>query len=387
VEWLIDKILKVLFGSVYLPALLLNELMFRFGKNRIAVGFANDHFEGNPKQIFLFLNNSIRCYWVTNDRHTLRELRNKGFEAYYYWNPGTRLLRPSAWVVSHPNRIPLKRKTCLWIHTHHSIPFKAVLNSSLLEDMSQYDIHFLTADMVRDHFRDKVKVDEETLKVVGQPLVDPLIRDNFVRADILRVVGLDSGKKTVLYAPTWSHDFEDPHKKSLFPKKWAQSQEGLLEEICRFIEGMGLNFIIRLHRLADMWWSDEFDKLIKKSTNVIKMSSASHPDSAPYLSVADVLVTDYSSIANDYIVLNRPIIYLEPDYELFEDGFVVPPSFRAGDIVNNKEEFFAAVVNSLEDPQKYSARRKEIAARLHIGLDGKSTERAAQVILENIERR
>jgi len=386
VEWLIDKILKVLYGSVYLPGLLLNELMFRFGKNRIAIGFANDHFEGNPKEIFLFLNNSIRCYWVTNDKHTLRDLRNKGYEAYYYWNPGTKIMRPNAWVVSHPNRIPVKRKTCLWFHTHHSIPFKAVLNKSLPGAMSQYDIHFLTADMVRDHFRDEVKVDEETMKVIGQPLVDPLIRGDFVRADILRGVSLDSEKKTVLYAPTWSHDFEDAYKKSLFPK-WMQSQEELLEEVCRFMEQMNLNFIIRLHRLADMWWSDKYDKIIKQSRNVMKMSSASHPDSVPYLFAADILVTDYSSIANDYIVLDRPMVYLEPDYELFEDGFIAPPSFRAGDIVNNKEEFFAAVVNSLEDPQKYSARRREIAGKLHVSLDGRSTERAAQILLENIKRR
>lgn len=376
----------MLFGSVYLPELLLNELMFRFGKNRIAVGFANDHFEGNPKEIFLFLNNSIRRYWVTNNKHTLRELRNQGFEAYYYWNPGTRLLRPNAWVVSHPNRIPVKRKTCLWFHTHHSIPFKAVLGKSLLEAMSQYDIHFLTADMIRDHFRDMVMVNGKTLKVVGQPLVDPLIRGDFDREKILCGLGLNPEKKTVLYAPTWSHDFEDSYKKSLFPK-WMQSQEELLEKICQFMEQMNLNFIIRLHRLADMWWSDKFDKLIKKSTNVIKMSSTSHPDSVPYLFASDVLITDYSSIANDFIVLNRPIIYLVPDYELFDDGFIVPPSYRAGDIVKDKDEFFAAIINSLENPDKFSAKRKEIAAKLHTKLDGMAAERSAQVILDQLKSR
>lgn len=40
-------------------------------------------------------------------------------------------------------------------------------------------------------------------------------------------------KKTLLYAPTWSHSNSSKYKKNLFPKKWG-NEKVILEEIIKF---------------------------------------------------------------------------------------------------------------------------------------------------------
>ena len=377
----LKKILRIFYGSIFLPELLFNEIKYRFKKDKPRIGFANDYFEGNPKEIFLSLKDKVSCFWVTTQKKTLIDLKNKGIEAYYYWNPGVKIMRPSVWVISNANRIPVKKNT-IWINTHHGIPFKGITSEQFRIELSRYDIHFIPGKIVYDNYKDEVGVDEKILEITGYSKIDSLIKGDFDREKILHSLGLDTEKKTVLYAPTWSQDFDDLNKKGLFPS-WDKNQEKLLEEICQFMEERNLNFIIRLHRYADIWWSKRFDNLIKKFKNVIKMSSASHPDSIPYLFISDILISDYSSIANDFIVLDRPIIFLETDYELFEE-YLVPPSYRAGYIVEDKQEFLAALIDSLDNPDKFSQKRREIARELHFKLDGRATERAVKIVLNNI---
>lgn len=377
------KLSRILYGSIYLPELFINEIKHHLGKDRPRIGFANDFFEGNPKEIFLGLKDKASCFWVTNSRKTLTELKKMKFEAYYYWNPGTKILHPDAWIDSHASRIPVKKKNTVWIQFNHGIPFKGVKNMSVHEADSMYDAHFLTCKLVFDYYRNERKLNSKILKISGQPLVDPLIRGDLDRDKILNDIGLDPENKTVLYAPTWSHDFNNCNMKTLFPG-WEKDQAALLEEVCDFMKERRLNFIVRLHHAAEKSWTDEFDNLGKKFRNFVSLPFSSYPDVVHLLFVSDVLITDYSSIANDFIVLDRPIIYLEPDYELFDEGYLVPPSYRAGHIVTSKKGFFDGLIDSIENPGEFSVMRKKIAKELHYKLDGRSAERAVKTVLDLI---
>ena len=70
-----------------------------------------------------------------------------------------------------------------------------------------------------------------------------------------------------------------------------------------------------------------------------------------FMILSDILITDYSSIAFDYLLLNRPVIFLNTlssfDHGLFKDSF-----FRYGKITE-ESEIRINLKKYLENPNLY----------------------------------
>ena len=65
-----------------------------------------------------------------------------------------------------------------------------------------------------------------------------------------------------------------------------------------------------------------------------------------YLGLCDVLITDFSSVATDYLLLGRPVVLYCPDYDEFEDarGFNFDPlEMMPGVLIRTKEDLFAVL--------------------------------------------
>jgi len=103
------------------------------------------------------------------------------------------------------------------------------------------------------------------------------------------------------------------------------------------------------------------------------------PDAAPLLQVADVLVTDYSSLVFDFASTGRPIVFFTPDLDSYRDeirGFSIDFEADApGPLLSSSDE----VIDALRDPDAiraaYRERREEFVAR-YCGLaDGRASSR------------
>ena len=102
------------------------------------------------------------------------------------------------------------------------------------------------------------------------------------------------------------------------------------------------------------------------------------------IALTDALITDYSSISNDYLLLDRPMIFTLDDYEEYRSsrGFSVddPAQYFPGHHVYNEEEFFKAIEDISNDLDYYKEKRHELLPIMHKNQDGNSSER----IIEHI---
>jgi CDP-glycerol glycerophosphotransferase len=115
-------------------------------------------------------------------------------------------------------------------------------------------------------------------------------------------------------------------------------------------------------------------------------------DIQPLLKITDVLVTDYSSVYMDYLLLDRPIIFFPYNYEkymaaneglLFDYNSMTPgPKCYSQDQLH--KEITDCAVNHKDEYANERARIKKLAFKYE---DGRSCERIWDFIIkEFIER-
>lgn len=210
-------------------------------------------------------------------------------------------------------------------------------------------------------------VTDDKVYITGIPRTDVLfneeIRKNDINAFFNEYMDL-KGKKLILYAPT----FRDTEVKE--PK--------LMLDIKEWIDGTDRNTILllRLHPYV----SKAFDDNMLKGYEGRIINMSDYADVNTLLFVSSALITDYSSIVFEYILLNRPIYFYAYDLKLFENdsrGFYEDyESFVPGPVVRNTKELLSAV--AAED--MYGEARLLFKDRFYKYTDGNSTDRLIKLL-------
>lgn len=99
----------------------------------------------------------------------------------------------------------------------------------------------------------------------------------------------------------------------------------------------------------------------------------------------DVMVSDYSSIVYDYLLLNRPVVYLLPDFEEYKNakGFVFHniSLYMPGEKVYDFKNLLSALDEAFVNPDKYIDLRNNVLLNRFDYTDDGSAERCFQQIM------
>ena len=172
------------------------------------------------------------------------------------------------------------------------------------------------------------------------------------------------GRRLVLYAPTW-RDADLKHY------AFSNGEVAALEQLLR-AHGAVLGVRGHSNVRSDDAYTREYESDVFLNFNDI-------PEANLLLRLADVLVTDYSSIYIDYLLTDRPVVHFAydlPEYLasrglLYDpaEAFASPPALTFTDLLAGLEQ-------ALEDPAANGEQRRR-ARRLFHGHSGNSAEAAA----------
>jgi hypothetical protein len=216
-------------------------------------------------------------------------------------------------------------------------------------------------------------------RLVGMPKADALVDGSLKRDDILHRLGLDPGRPTVLYGPTWSP---------------ASSLNRLGVDLVRRLAGMPVNLIVKLHdRSYDL--RHEYSGGIDWQARLAPLLSREHTrlsrdgNITPLLAAADVMITDHSSAGFEFLLRDRPLVRIELP-ELVERANVHADYVRllaeASHNVTDADGAARMVAAALERPEALSSSRRAVSADLFY-LPGTATARAAAALYELLEMR
>ncbi|MFO7728630.1 MAG: glycosyltransferase, partial [Desulfonatronovibrio sp.] len=183
--------------------------------------------------------------------------------------------------------------------------------------------------------------------------------------------GIDSGKKIILFAPTYNPEL------SAIP---------VLQEKIFELAGEGIHVVIKLHGMTDEGWQKFY---IKKALETSECTFIHDHDLSPCLKAADLLVSDVSSAFVEFMLLDRPIVLVDnparKDFIHYDPGDI---EYRVRDacvVVSDFSSLKQAVTRELESPDRLSRLRRKYAQELCFGRDGRAVERTGQAILENLD--
>lgn len=132
------------------------------------------------------------------------------------------------------------------------------------------------------------------------------------RKNILKQYKLKTNQKTILYAPSWE-------AKKYLPWGTRASSLVMLEKLCSDLSRTNHNIILRPHTILLKHFNlkDEYQKLSNKYPNVYFDDTTNYSEFGPNKSIhaSDVLITDLSSIAIDFMSTGKPSIFMYPDKE------------------------------------------------------------------------
>ena len=222
-----------------------------------------------------------------------------------------------------------------------------------------------------------IDADSAAARLVGYPKLDCLVDGSLSRDAVLSEIGIDSARRTVLYAPTWS-----PYS----------SLNLMGEELVKGLVAAGYAVIVKLHdRSRDpeyrhsggIDWQARLDPILQDGGGWLADGS----DACPYLVAADLMITDHSSVGFEYLLLDRPVIRIEVS-ELISKTDINPVYVKllreASTTVRNVSETIAAVEKCLGDADALSESRRAVAKELFYE-PGTATARAVRELYDVIE--
>jgi CDP-glycerol glycerophosphotransferase (TagB/SpsB family) len=245
--------------------------------------------------------------------------------------------------------------------------------------MRQWDrLFFVNERRLRNFLQaGAIDADSKAPRLVGMPRVDCLVDGSWNRDEILVRLGLDPGRPTILYAPTWSA---------------ASSINRLGEELIRRLLDGPWNVIVKLHdRLRDPreFYSGGLDWGVKLQPMLARANGhlASGADINPYLVAADLMITDHSSVGFEFLVLDRPLVVFDAP-GLPAAARINPEKVAllrsAATVVSSAGELAGVVNEELRRPDRLASQRRKVAAEMFHD-PGNATDRAVALVRELLD--
>ena len=248
----------------------------------------------------------------------------------------------------------------------------SVENASMLKMISQNtDYLIVTSKNIEDFYSEAFQIDKSKIRSLGLPRADYYFENHDVdelKKNFYKRYNLDSNKKIILYAPTFREN-----------EKFNNVFNYL--DLAKFNERLSDDYtlILRLHPKINKFYSSD----IKIEGDYIDCSD--YKNEQELMLLADILITDYSSIMIEFGLLNKPIVFFAYDLDNYlsnERGFYLNyKNDLPGPIVHTTEELIECIEKGVDTSNLDSFLKTQFDE-----IDGNSSKRVVDFALKEGEK-
>lgn len=294
------------------------------------------------KQNFLYMLNCMKQLYVINTSHVV-------------------IIRDNNYVVS-----TFKREGVKVIQVWHACGAIKKFGNAIARKypIKNYDYVLANSSYWKKPYSEAFSIDEENVIVTGMPRVDCLFDQNYLNQSKKKL--LDKfpqlvGKKVILYAPTFRGNIYKGFSMLPFDGK-------------RFIDSFDENtyLLYKLHPLLK-------DVTLPKHPRILDVCNE---DTHELFALADLLISDYSSIVFDFSLLNKPLYFYTPDLNeyLNDVGCYVGKEDLPIEVSSTLEE----LIEMIKKP--YEGNIELFKNKFFDYQDGRNTKRVVEFILDVLKK-
>lgn len=304
----ISKIIRFA-ASIFLKFL---GLFIKIDKDLVLfVSFMGTGFNDSPKAIYNeILNNNdkykLKMVWAFQNPDSFLDIERVKIDTLKYFKTA---LKAKYWITNTniERGLSFKRKKQVYLNTWHGVALKKIGNDCPgRNDYNFSGIDFLCVSGKHDEevFLSAFSANKKSYLRCGMPRNDELWHSSGLRTtsqEYKKNLGIPPEKKVILYAPTWRDSFDGGKTYQIKPpinfKKWK--------------DFLGKEYVVlfRAHHLTTTILNVDFDDFVRDCSSI--------PDVNKLMIASDILITDYSAIAFDYSILEKPIFCFAYDYDTY----------------------------------------------------------------------
>lgn len=387
IKKVVFKLYKWIFGflGIVLP---------KDSKLVIFESFLGKQYSDSPRAIYEYMlerESGYKMYWSVDKRHSKAFDEDVPTVNRFSIKWLFLMTRASRWVSN--SRLPLwipKPSQTIYLQTWHGTPLKRLAadmdevhmpgtsttkyKENFLKEASKWD-YLVSPNAYSTEIFKKAFAFDQTMIESGYPRNDFLINCNNQEtiSEIKNRCDLPIDKKVILYAPTW--------RDNQFYAK-GKYKFDLQLDLNRLWEEFGKEYVIilRLHYLVA-------ENLDLTSYEGFVYDFSSHEDIRELYLIADLLITDYSSVFFDYANLKRPMLFYVYDVDDYRDnlrGFYFNFEAKApGPLVKTTEEIIKEIQKIDENGFVPSITTEAFYNKFCYLEDGYASERVVKEVFGN----
>lgn len=338
--------------------------------------FSGKQYNDSPKEIYEYLRShseglDFKYVWAFEHPENFPQVDCETVKI-DTWKYFITTLKAKYWVasVNIERGLKYKKKNTFYLNTWHGPAINYMGNA--VEGRSDFiwdhiDCFCISGNYERPIIERDFCVRPESLLMSGLPRNDELYQVTPEKIMNLRKqYSIPSGKKVILYAPTWRESTDGGLNCDLKPPidldKWKRS--------------LGEDFVvfIRAHINTTKMLGIEYDNVIRNGSDC--------PNVNELLMLADFLISDYSSIIMDYSILGRPIVCFGYDYEEYSKTrggfyFDLDKEIPSG-VCRTEDEVLKYILTSDYETESLKAKQFRNA---HIEVGGEATRMCVEKIV------
>lgn len=378
--------------------LLLYPFLYIIPRNKNIWIFGSNHgtkFSENSKYLFIYMNHfhpEIKSVWMTKSKEVIKELKEKNFNVCKmyglkgFWYTFRAKYAISSHGLHDLNKITLSgaKNIQLW----HGTALKNIMrNHKSLKEFTRRltgsrKHHIIaTSEEVKKKFQEIFYVKKGHVHITGYPRNDALFFPKWLEKNnketieyLNKIKKKTSFDKIIFYLPTWRSKNMDVDL--------IEDYGFDLDYLEKKLEKMNAILIIKAHPVN----MDIGKDFLKNSKRVHNFPDKELPDIYPLLGKTDLLITDYSSVYFDFLLLDRQMVFAPFDIEkkkkksFFYNYDKVTPGPKG----KNWKEVIELAEKEL-NKDNYKKQRKKINKKFNKFNDSENSKRVSEMIfsLEN----